>query len=322
MQNNRIIKLLDILLKETDDEHKLTTNQLINKLAEEGVSVHRNTISSDIEILKEAGYDIICEKSTQNLYYIGKRDFDNAEIKMLCDAVNAAHFITEKQTSQLISKLLRNVSTYTADKIRSMIQAPSCVKVTESSIYNADLINQAISQKKAITFQYYEYNEQREKVLKHNGYIYTVSPYAAVWHEDRYYMIGYSVKHEDIANFRIDRMTNLSVSDKSKYVCQRDFDLKEYLQAKIKVFKGVRTEVCLKCKSKHMKAILDYFGHGIKTTNSEKGYFNAVVEIELSPTFYAWVFQFGGDIIIQSPQNAVDEFIKIANTLIQTHTNL
>ena len=322
MQNNRIIKLLEIFFNETDDDHKLTTNQLINKLAEEGISVHRNTISSDIEILKEAGYDIICEKSTQNLYYIGKRDFDNAEIKMLCDAVNAAHFITEKQTSQLISKLLKNVSTYTADKIRSMIQAPSCVKVAESSIYNADLINQAISQKKAITFQYYEYNEQREKVLKHNGYIYTASPYAAVWHEDRYYMIGYSVKHEDIANFRIDRMTNVSVSENTKYVCPRGFELKEYLSSKIKVFKGARTEVCLKCKSKHMKAILDYYGQEIKTTDAEKGYFNAIIEIELSPTFYAWLFQFGGEIIIQSPQNAIDEFIKIANTLIQTHSNL
>jgi predicted DNA-binding transcriptional regulator YafY len=133
-------------------------------------------------------------------------------------------------------------------------------------------------------------------------------------------MIGYSVKHEDIANFRIDRMTNVSVSDKSKYVCQRDFDLKEYLQAKIKVFKGVRTEVCLKCKSKHMKAILDYFGHGIKTTNSEKGYFNAGVEIELSPTFYAWIFQFEGDIIIQSPQKAIDDFIKTAEIIIEAHS--
>ena len=110
-----------------------------------------------------------------------------------------------------------------------------------------------------------------------------MSPYAAVWHEDRYYLIGYSKKHDDIANFRIDRMTNVSVSEENKYVCPKDFDLKEYLSSKIKVFKGKKTEVCLKCKSKHMKAILDYFGHEIKTTNAEKGYFNAIIEIELSP---------------------------------------
>jgi len=99
-----------------------------------------------------------------------------------------------------------------------------------------------------------------------------------------------------------------------------DFDLKEYLSSKIKVFKGKKTEVCLKCKSKHMKAILDYFGHEIKTTNAEKGYFNAIIEIELSPTFYAWIFQFEGDIIIQSPQNAIDDFIKTAEMIIEVHS--
>ena len=69
-----------------------------------------------------------------------------------------------------------------------------------------------------------------------------------------------------------------------------------------------------------MKAILDYFGHEIKTTNSEKGYFNAIIEIELSPTFYAWIFQFEGDIIIQSPQNAIDEFVKTAKIIIESHS--
>lgn len=87
----------------------------------------------------------------------------------------------------------------------------------------------------------------------------------------------------------------------------------------IKVFKGKKTEVCLKCKSRHMKAILDYFGHGIKTTNAEKGYFNAIIEIELSLTFYAWIFQFEGDIIIQSPQKAIDDFIKTAEIIIEVH---
>lgn len=75
------------------------------------------------------------------------------------------------------------------------------------------------------------------------------------------------------------------MSEENKYVCSKGFDLKDYLSSKIKVFKGKKTEVCLKCKSKHMKAILDYFGHEIKTTNAEKGFFNAIIEIELSPKF-------------------------------------
>ena len=104
---------------------------------------------------------------------------------------------------------------------------------------------------------------------------------------------------------------------RKKYVCSEDFNLKEYLSSKIKVFKGKKTEVCMKCKSKHMKAILDYFGHEIKTTNAEKGYFNAIIEIELSPTFYAWVFQFNGDMMIEGPEIAVKKITEMAQTLIK-----
>ena len=92
---------------------------------------------------------------------IGKRSFDDAEIKMLCDAVSAAHFITEKQTTELIKKLLKNVSVYTAKRIKPMIQSPTGSKVSDSSIYVADMINYAISNKKQIQFQYFEYNEKR-----------------------------------------------------------------------------------------------------------------------------------------------------------------
>lgn len=78
---NKLLALLQILIKETDENHKLTTNQLIEKLSEQGVYAHRNTIPSDIEKLRNAGYDIICDKSTQNKYFMGSRGMELSEIK-------------------------------------------------------------------------------------------------------------------------------------------------------------------------------------------------------------------------------------------------
>lgn len=78
---NKLLALLQILIKQTDENHKLTTNQLIEKLAEQGVAAHRNTIPADIERLRNAGYDVICDKSTQNKYFIGSRGLESAEIK-------------------------------------------------------------------------------------------------------------------------------------------------------------------------------------------------------------------------------------------------
>ena len=122
---NKLLALLQILIKETDENHKLTTNQLIEKLSEQGVYAHRNTIPSDIEKLRNAGYDIICDKSTQNKYFMGSRGMELSEIKMLCDAVNAAQFISEEKSFQLIDKLFSPLSDYQKEEIRNLIQQPS-----------------------------------------------------------------------------------------------------------------------------------------------------------------------------------------------------
>ena len=164
---NKLLALLQILIKQTDENHKLTTNQLIEKLAEQGVAAHRNTIPADIERLRNAGYDVICDKSTQNKYFIGSRGLESAEIKMLCDAANAAQFISEEKSAELIDKLFSQLSVYQKNEIKSLIQQPNENKADNKSIYYADAINTAITQCRKIRFQYYEYNEKREKVSYH-----------------------------------------------------------------------------------------------------------------------------------------------------------
>lgn len=246
---NKLLALLQILIKQTDENHKLTTNQLIEKLAEQGVAAHRNTIPADIERLRNAGYDVICDKSTQNKYFIGSRGLESAEIKMLCDAANAAQFISEEKSAELIDKLFSQLSVYQKNEIKSLIQQPNENKADNKSIYYADAINTAITQCRKIRFQYYEYNEKREKVLKHNGYTYTVSPYAAVWNDDRYYLVGYCEKHKDITVFRIDRLANISIMESIAIPCPKDFVLKDFIAQTFKMFSGELETVTLKCKT-------------------------------------------------------------------------
>ena len=94
---------------------------------------------------------------------MGSRGMELSEIKMLCDAVNAAQFISEEKSFQLIDKLFSPLSDYQKEEIRNLIQQPSENKADSKSIYYADIINTAITQRRKIRFQYYEYNEKREK---------------------------------------------------------------------------------------------------------------------------------------------------------------
>ncbi|MGN0612804.1 MAG: helix-turn-helix transcriptional regulator [Porcipelethomonas sp.] len=316
-RKERILSLLNVIYKYTDDDHQLSTNQLIQILLEQGVSYHRESLTSDIHLLQKAGYDIICVKSTQNKYFVGNRNFDAIEIKMLSDAINAAQFISKEKSKQLINKLFSEMSIYQTEQLKMAIQKPNKNKVTNSSLYSADLINTAVALGRKITFQYYEYDVNMQRVLKHDGYTYTVSPYATVWNNDRYYMIGYCEKHNDIIVFRVDRIVNIALTDSVSIPRPADFDLNDFLSKKFKMFSGEVADVTLMCENKHTKAIADRFGDNLILKKIDSCHFAITVSVELTPTFYAWVFQYQGEIIIQSPQKAVDEFVHMGKSVFE-----
>ncbi len=306
--NLKAFKLLDLFISQTDEEHPLTTQQIIEMLSEQGVSVHRNTLPGMIDQLSKAGYDIICEKSNQNRYFLGNRGMDISEAKALCDAVNAARFISKKKSAELIEKLLKRFSVHQADQLRENIQKPSSGKITHQGLYNADTINTAIILQTKITFQYYDYDMKAKKKLKHNGAIYTVSPYSTVWNDDRYYLIGYCERHNDIAVFRIDRMTNVIRTDAKAIEKPADFDIQQLLSRTFSMYRGEAAEVSLLCTANTMKFILDKFGGEAVYSREDKDHFKIKVTVELSPTFYAWIFQYRGEIKLIEPKEAVEDY--------------
>ena len=64
------------------------------------------------------------------------------------------------------------------------------------------------------------------------------------------------------------------------------------------------------------KYIVDRFGTKLETERIDDERFAVTVEVSLSPTFYAWVFQFGGEIRILSPEKAVSEILEMANVMV------
>ena len=103
----RPIYLIQILKERTDEGHYLSTPQLCKILKDEyRIETHRTTIKSDIELLQQAGIGIQVTRSTQNMYNYIEREFDNAELKLLIDAVESSKFITKSKSELLVSKLV------------------------------------------------------------------------------------------------------------------------------------------------------------------------------------------------------------------------
>ena len=74
------------------------------------------------------------------------------------------------------------------------------------------------------------------------------------------------------------------------------------------MFGGEKTRVELRCDNSLMKTIIDRFGEDVTTLAYDMKSFKVVVDIELSPTFYGWIFGFGGKIEILSPKKAKNEY--------------
>ena len=307
----RILCLLKLMERYTDEEHQLTTSELSELLEKEyGIAVHRITFKRDIESLQAMGYDIVETRSSQNKYFLGSRDFELPELKLLVDAVESSKFITASKSKTLIDKINNLTSVYQKDKLKRNNYVVKNVKPNNEQIYYiVDAINDAINQRKQISFQYYEYTGLKKKVLKNKGEIYKLSPYHLVWNGDYYYVLGYSEKREKVISFRVDRIANTpEILDKECHLKPKDFDLTEYTKSVFFMLGCKKTRVELRCDNSLMKTIIDRFGEDVTTLAYDMESFKVIVDVEVSPTFYGWLFGFDGKVEILNPKNIKNEY--------------
>ena len=174
----------------------------------------------------------------------------------------------------------------------------------EAVLYTIDLLHTAIRQGKAVEFQYLEYTSQKEKVPKHGGQLYCLSTYDLVWDSDRYYVVGWSESHGKVAKFRVDRMLRPDLSQKEFHTPPADYDVEVYFRQVFQMYDGEPCQVTLRCAGNLMKQVIDRFGEDVLTRDLGDGAFEAEVFLSASPTFYAWVFTFGGDIQIAAQKRS------------------
>lgn len=311
MDKPRILYLWKILEQYTDEEHPLTTNQLIEKLQSEyDISVHRTTLSKDIAALQEFGVDIVTVHSTQCKYFIGSRRFELPELKLLIDAVESSKFITSKKSEILIEKIHTLTSQGQIAKLKRNNYVVDRIKPDNEQIYYiVDTINDAINCGKQISFQYYDYSGLKKKTLKNNGEVYKLSPYKLLWSGDYYYVLGYSEKKGKVVTFRVDRIaaTPMILTEQALPMPE-DFDLENFTKEVFFMYSGEEVVVDLRCDNSLMKTMIDRFGEDVKTLAYDMTSFRLITEVSVSPTFFGWIFGFGGKVQILAPESIKEQY--------------
>ena len=322
MVKARLITLEQMFYKHTDEDHTWTNTEILEYLKEHDVPANEKTLRGDIVLLQKMGFDIVKIVSRPNRYYMRNREFSLPELKLLIDAVSSSRFITNKKSHDLGMKLADLASNNQKKELRRNVYATNRVKNSNESIYGmVDLINEAINKKRRIRFQYREYTGELKPVLRHDGEVYELSPYALFWNEDYYYVVGWSDKHNNVSSFRADRLVNPEITEEKAAKKPEDFNLDDYSRRIFEMFDGEPTLVRLECRNDFAKYIVDRFGTNLETVQTSDEYFQVEVEVSLSPTFYAWVFRFGGEIRILSPVKAVNEITEMAGKLVGRETD-
>lgn len=317
MQKQKLLYLYKILSEKTDENHGLTASEIKDRLGEYGIRAERKSLYDDLKILENFGLDICRVRTDTVKYYIGSRDFEVPELKLLVDAIQSSKFITHKKSLSLIKKLEGLVSENEGKQLQRQVYVTNRVKtVNEKIYYNVDTLHNAISQEKQITFKYYtlEVNfGSEQKIVKterRNGKLYKVSPWALCWDDENYYLIAYDSGAQMIKHYRVDKMQAIEITDNErdgKNMFEK-FDIAGYSKGVFSMFGGEETDVKLSVDNSLVGVIADRFGSSIIIMKESETSFTVTVSVMLSPQFYAWVFGFGGKLKILSPEKAVNEF--------------
>ena len=316
MKNNekfnriRPLKIWEILQRETDEDHPMGTEELRAKLMECGIEAHRTTIYEDIKLLNESGYEIMSRRGRSNQYYVMDRKFSNPEIHILLDAVQAASFITDKKTGELVDKIAQLAGSQKGMVLKkNIVQFNTAKSSNEGIYYNVNEIVTAINQRQKIIFLYFDYDNNHNRVYRKGGHHYVVSPYATVFDDGHYYLVIYDKRYNKMTNYRIDRMDKVEIIEELADMPPEEmqFDIATYKKSLFGMFSGKNENVKLRCKNHLAGAVIDRFGKDIIIVSGGEEYFTVTVDVVPSPQFFAWVFGFEGEMEIVSPAAVKDK---------------
>lgn len=330
-QKLKLLYLYKIFYQLTDESNALTVSEIIVLLNEYGIKAERKSIYDDIEALRSFGLDIITQKRERTSYYLGSRDFELAELKLLVDAIQSSRFITSKKSDQLIYKLAGLTSSHQAKSLRRNIYVSGAAKShNESVYYNIDALHTSISANKKITFRYFSWAldfaapKKLSRKYRRGGLRYEVSPWALIWDNEFYYLVAYDNFHGEIRHYRVDKMTDIILTDTPRegQIQYEKIDISAYSQKVFSMFAGQEDTVRVRFSNRLIGVVVDRYGQYVYVSPHDEGHFCATIKVALSEQFYAWIFGFGEEAKIISPDYVVEHLRLQAETVAAIYSKI
>lgn len=327
--NNSKLKLLriyDILCEKSDEEHPLSASDISAELSLFGINSERKSVYSDISVLQSYGYDIIKVSQPKKGFYVGDRDFQIAEVRLLIDAVQSAKFITEHKTEELISKIEKRLSRYQREMLSKQVYVDHRNKNGNEKIYyTIDSLSQAITEKKKVRIHYIKRRIETGERPKNEEHVYIVTPYALIWSNDYYYLVCNNNKYDNLMHLRIDKIISTKVlsddgrpiSEVSKY--KNAFDAADYASKVFNMYSGSPERISLICANSLWDTVRDRFGEDVMVIERTNETFTIATTAALSEGLTAWILQYADRMKVESPRSLKDEVLEKARATVAAY---
>ena len=312
-QKFKFTYLMEIMLEKTDDDHALTMSQIMDELERYDVTAERKSIYADFADMTERfGIEIIKEqRGRETYYYVGSREFELAEVKLLVDAIQSSKFITQTKSRELITKLKKFVSEYQGKTLQRQVFIDDRVKtMNESVFYNVDEVYNAINTNKKIRFKYYKWDINKKLVPRKNGDWFVLSPWGLTWMDENYYMIAYDDWDGNVKSYRIDKMMRITITDEERTGNDafKAYDMAKLSKSTFGMYGGPKKRVTIQFENSMCGVFLDRFGKddiSFRPINDSWSEFS--VEVNVSQHFFGWLFGLGTKVKLVGPEEVVDQ---------------
>lgn len=318
-QKLKLLYIKQFLEQQSDEDHPLTAQQILDYLAARDITAERKAIYSDIACLQEFGLDIVHKAGRNGGYFLASREFELPELKLLVDAVQSSRFLTSKKSMQLIEKLSSLVSSYEAGSLKRQVVVSGRVKtMNESIFYNVDLLHDAIAQNSKVSFRYTEWGLDSQRHERPG--IYEASPYALIWDDENYYLVAHSPRH-GITHYRVDKMAKITLTGEKRYIdpAARKLSKASYGKNVFGMFGGETTSVRMRFHNSLVGVVIDRFGPETMLIPDGPSHFIYTMDVAISPLFLGWLAGFGDRAKILSPQSVIDQYLALCAPSVQQY---
>lgn len=321
-----IMNILDILKKYTDENHRLSQKEIMDILEQEyDMKTERKAIKRNLMNLIDFGYDVEYsetvrvnkngeEETIYTDWYL-ERKFSDAELRLLIDGLLFSKHIPYSQRKELIEKLAGLSSRYFKSRVKHIQTLSDNASENTQLFYTIEVLDKAITKGRQVLLHYNEYGTDKlmHPRRRSDGTVreYVINPYQMAAVNGRYYLICNYDKYDTVSNYRLDRITDIRMSDtpvkpmKLVKGLENGLNLPKHMAEHIYMFTGESVPVVFKAKKYLLTELFDWFGKDMQFLEETQKEVTVRVYVNLE-AMRKWALQYAAHIKVISPEKLTD----------------